>query len=212
MALHIVNMFASELPLEDFLRIVDHFPRLLHFSTLGLNNWVIAGAGRTQVPYLRSLYLGAATQFLDLIEIPTLEALEVQLISGDETRPLPDFVPHWAHHLLHLRLEIMHSPPSGLEASLSAAISLVTLDISFPGARLRAFVRTGHGGTRYRFLLEMGTLHHPRSLKITDAMSEGTYSPFLAVLRVQPALRRAELHVASQHEDGSCKSSQCLPR
>ncbi|KAJ7446311.1 hypothetical protein FB451DRAFT_1537719 [Mycena latifolia] len=178
---------------NDFLRVCEHFPHLTH---LGVGYWNItlnAIIIPRLMPSLRSLSMTRApTQLLRLVDIPTLEHLEVRVSWSPDSIHLVEFLSRSAGRLYHLAIHLFSSPDDQFLSQLAVAASLTTLELFLPDARARVI------DARYQFL-QPRVLPHLRTLKITDDLHRATYAPFLAVLRVQPALTRAELHMRSRH-------------
>ncbi|KAJ7112501.1 hypothetical protein C8R44DRAFT_882272 [Mycena epipterygia] len=180
-------------PLEDFLRILSHFPRLLH---LAIRCWDTAdhpGAVPTTVSSLRSLLIYGMTSFLDLIHLPALDHIDMEIFWRESIVPLTAFLSRSAGNLKHLTLRMMYAPGGELIPSLAAASSLTTLELLLPDANPHTI------STRYDFLLFEGILPQLRTLIITEILRIGTYVPFLTVLRARRTLVHAELHLWPAH-------------
>ncbi|KAJ7112503.1 hypothetical protein C8R44DRAFT_856198 [Mycena epipterygia] len=181
-------------PLEDFLRILNHFPHLLH---LAIRCWDTVRRPRAiprVVPSLQSLIIHGTTTFLDLIDLPTLEHLDMSLYWHQDVLPLKGFLSRSAGNLNHLTLRLMYAPGGELIPSFAAAPSLTSLELLLPDIGARTI------STRYDFLLSKGILPHLQRLIITETLRIGTYVPFLAVLRDLRALVHAELQMWPRHK------------
>ncbi|KAJ7138396.1 hypothetical protein C8R44DRAFT_976121 [Mycena epipterygia] len=189
-------------PLEELHHILEQFPHLRHLRIYyeGPSNHPMATA-RKLVLHLQSLLLRSRAVFLDFVDIPTLEHLEVGLgwISWrNDIAPIPAFLTCSARHLNHLTLDIEYILGCDLMECIDALIpcleavpTLTTLELVLPNASVHA--------ARYQFLLSATLLPHLRTLIITDTLRVGTYAPFLAMLRARPALVHAELHLRPRH-------------
>ncbi|KAF7354347.1 hypothetical protein MVEN_01123200 [Mycena venus] len=171
---------------EDFTRIVDHLPHLLHFGTAAywqpvLNDPRVSAS----VTSLRV----SCERVLDFLTIPTLEHLHVCLT--EEDAPMVNFIAHSQCHLTTLSLEVYEDlSDEAFISSLSAVDALRTLVLLLPHrGRLNA--------ARYRLLQRSNVLPQLRVLIITDLARTPVYEPFIVLLQARPALVHAELHMRS---------------
>ncbi|KAJ7504008.1 hypothetical protein B0H11DRAFT_2222104 [Mycena galericulata] len=174
-------------PLEEFIRIIQHFTRLLHLG-LSIDCVVPTTAStRTVIPGLKSLLQGGNLTFISLIEIPTLEHLEVSLFHVNDVPILSDFLAHSARHLTHLALDLSNSIGDEFATVLSSVPSLRTLELlCFNGFNESVI-------PRYGVLQRTDLIPQLRTLFITHHFYDSSYASFLAVVRTRIILAHAEL-------------------
>ncbi|KAJ7493016.1 hypothetical protein B0H11DRAFT_1803476 [Mycena galericulata] len=179
--------------------IFEQLPQLRHLSTIveyATHQRMIRMHGRgappVVLPTLQSLLIKDSPYLLDRLHTPALQFL------GGRFHPTPliAFLSRSARYLTHLSIDITIWYFGGGDAELADCLmvvpTLTTLDLVFRDYRARL--------PRYACLERADLLPRLQQLFITDGLHRGTTAPFLAVVRVRPALIHAELHMRPRHE------------
>ncbi|KAJ6477822.1 hypothetical protein C8R47DRAFT_1139563 [Mycena vitilis] len=143
-------------------------------------------------PPLQSLLFRGSPQLLDVLTIPTLKHLELEVYNATPTH-LDAFLVRSTCQLTHLALRPVAEDEAVYTACFLAAHRTPTLQLllSLPAP---AFII-------YTLLQETRYLPHMHTLIVTDEANApaDAYTSFLAVLCARPTLLHAELHIRPRH-------------
>ncbi|KAF8171230.1 hypothetical protein K438DRAFT_2024114 [Mycena galopus ATCC 62051] len=165
---------------EDCLRLFHRFPHLCHLQ-IGAIHGSIAGYSHT-LPSLTTLILRNDLKFLNNVQTPALQHLDVRLHDRVSVAHIACLVSRSACALTHLTLFLPDiQPDSLLLECFTSTPALVDLKIS---------ACTYH---RFSILRSRDTLPHLQRLHFMTDEGNAVYPAFLDLLRARRSLLRAEL-------------------
>ncbi|KAJ7673788.1 hypothetical protein DFH06DRAFT_1173284 [Mycena polygramma] len=177
--------------LDEVTRIFHHFPRLLHFGAY-LPYVQPPAPQPIMTPPLKSLLFRGSPSLFDVLTIPTLEHLELEVYHATPTY-LIEFLVRSTCQVTHLALRTIAEDGAVYTSCFAALHHVPTLQLLLPLAA-PAFII-------YTLLQETTCLQHMHTLIVTDEanLPADAYTSFLAVLCARPALLHAELHIRPRH-------------
>ncbi|KAJ7197805.1 hypothetical protein GGX14DRAFT_667639 [Mycena pura] len=191
-----LQIAAPQWSLEDLVEISERLPHLRHLNLCTGGLWTINenASNRFMSPFQSLSLVSHNFHFLDNCDPSALEHLEVRLYHHAFPHFLGNLLLRMESHLTHLTLEVVDMKHSDLIAYLSAAPSLISLELMF-----HLGSDSVHGEERMRVLRRADLLPRLRTLRITDPARKPIYAQFLALLTARPMLMAAELRMWSPH-------------
>lgn len=172
----------------EMIRIIHHFPRLLHLGVT-MDCALLTNTSQRTVCGLKSFLFRGDLRLLGLIEIPGLEHLRVESLRLPDVPVLFAFLSHSARFLNHLTIALKNDVGDDFITCLSILPTLASLELFCFKGREEAVT------PRYHILQGAELLPQLQTLSISHHFYDHCYELFLAVLRARPALAHAMLRI-----------------